>query len=84
MKRRARMFVAFTRGVARLQKTFTIEIGPLKATGVPAILLGVTGIVLASGVTAALSRGASRMPETLDAARQLAAAINNTSPRLRA
>lgn len=78
------MFVAFTRGIARVQKTFTLEIGPLKATGIPAVLLGVTGIVLAGGVTAALSRSASRLPETLDAARQLATAINNTSPRLRA
>jgi hypothetical protein len=78
------MFVAFTRGVARVQKTFTLEIGPLKATGVPAVLLGVTGIVLASGVVAALARGATRLPETLDAARQLAATINSNSPRLRA
>jgi hypothetical protein len=84
MKSRARMFVAFTRGIARVQKSFTLEIGPLKATGIPAVLLGVTGIVLAGGVTAALSRSASRLPETLDAARQLATAINNTSPRLRA
>lgn len=78
------MFAALTRGMARVQKTFSIEIGPLKATGVPAVLLGVTGIVLAAGVTTALSRSASRLPETLDAARQLATAINNTSPRLRA
>jgi hypothetical protein len=78
------MFAAFTRGLARVQKTFTVEIGPLKATGVPAILLGVTGIVLASGVTVALSRSASRLPETLDAARELTTAINNASPRLRA
>jgi hypothetical protein len=78
------MFVALSRGMARIQKSFTIEIGPLKATGVPAVLLGVTGIVLASGVTVALSRSASRLPETLDAARELASTINNTSPRLRA
>lgn len=78
------MFAAFARGVARVQKSFTLEIGPFKATGVPAVLLGVTGIVLASGVTVALSRSATRLPETLDAARELAAAINNTSPRLRA
>lgn len=83
MKGRARIFAALTRGLARVQKTFTIEVGPIKATGIPAVLLGVTGIVLAGGVTAALSRSASRLPETLDAARELASAINNTSPRLR-
>ena len=78
------MFAAFARGMARVQKSFTIEIGPLKATGVPAILLGVTGVVLASGVTAALARGATRLPETLDAAQKLAWTIGNGSPRLRA
>lgn len=48
---------AIFRGLHRSYKTFTIEIGPLRATGVPAILIGVTGIVLASGVTAALAKG---------------------------
>jgi hypothetical protein len=83
MKERTRALRAFLRGVARIQRTFTIEIGPLRASGVPAVLLGVTGIVLASGVTAALARGASRLPETLGAARQLADALNTGSPRLR-
>ena len=70
---------AFLRGVARLQRTFTIEIGPLRATGVPAILIGVTGIVLASGVTAALAKGATRLPEALGEARGLAEALNSGS-----
>ncbi len=74
---------SFFRGLARVQRTFTIEIGPLRASGVPAILIGVTGIVLASGVTAALSRGATRLPETLGEARGLAEALNAGSPRLR-
>jgi hypothetical protein len=75
---------AFFRGVARVQRTFTIEIGPLRASGVPAVLLGVTGIVLASGITAALSKGATRLPETLGEARGLAEALNSgASPRLR-
>lgn len=59
-----------------MTKTFTLEIGPLRATGVPAILLGVSGVVLASGVTAALSKGATRLPETLSEARGLAEALN--------
>jgi hypothetical protein len=75
---------AFLRGIARLQRTFTVEIGPLRATGVPAILIGVTGIVLASGVTAALAKGATRLPEALGEARGLAEALNSgNSPRLR-
>ncbi len=63
-----------------------IEIGPFALRGVPAILLGVTGIVLASGVTAALSKGATRLPETLGEARGLArtrSARSAGSPRLR-
>jgi hypothetical protein len=84
MNKRARRLRAFFRGVARLQRSFTIEIGPLRATGVPAILVGVTGIVLASGVTAALAKGATRLPEALGEARGLAEALTASgSPRLR-
>jgi hypothetical protein len=55
----------------------------LRATGVPAILIGVSGIVLASGVTSALSKSANRLPETLGEARGLAEAITGGSPRLK-
>jgi hypothetical protein len=66
-----------------VQRAFTIEIGPLRARGVPAVLLGVTGIVLASGVTAALAKGATRLPETLGEARGLVDAMNARAPRLK-
>lgn len=49
----------------------------------PAVLLGVTGIILASGVTAALAKGATRLPETLGQARGLAEALNARAPRLK-
>jgi hypothetical protein len=83
MNKRARVLRAFLRGIARVQRTFTIEVGPLRAGGVPAILVGVTGIILASGVTAALAKGANRLPETLGEARNLAEALNAGSPRLK-
>ena len=83
MNKRASVLRAILRGLARVQKTFTIEIGPLRATGVPAILVGVTGIVLASGITAALAKGAPRLPETLGEARGLAEALGGGSPRLK-
>jgi hypothetical protein len=83
MNKRARAFRAFFRGFARVQRTFSIEIGPIHARGVPAVLLGVGAVVLAGGVTAAISRGANRLPETLGAARGLAEALNSGSPRLR-
>jgi hypothetical protein len=73
---------AFFRGLERTVKTFSIEIGPVRATGVPAVLLGVTGIVLASGVTAALAKSANRLPETLSEARGLAEAMNSSPKRL--
>ena len=83
MKKRAAIARAVFRGIARLQKTFRVEIGPLRASGVPAILLGVTGVVLASGITAALAKGAPRLPETLSEARGLVEALN-ARPRLNA
>ena len=84
MNNRAKSLRAFFRGLARVQQTFTIEIGPLRASGVPAILVGVTGILVASGVTIALSKGATRLPETLGEARGLAEALNSgRSPRLK-
>jgi hypothetical protein len=79
----ARTVRAVFRGLARLQKTFSIEVGPLRATGMPALLLGVSSIVLASGITAALAKSATRLPETLGEARGLAEAVNTGSPRLR-
>jgi hypothetical protein len=83
MNNRARGFRAFFRGLARVQRTFSIEIGPLRASGVPAILIGVGSIVIASGITAALAKGAPRLPEMLGEARGLAEALNaGRSPRL--
>jgi hypothetical protein len=83
MNKRAAIARAVFRGLARMQKSFTLQVGPVRATGVPAILLGVSGIVLASGITAALSKGATRLPETLSEARGLAEALN-ARPRLNA
>jgi hypothetical protein len=67
-----------------MQDSLTIEVGPLRATGVPAILLAVTGIVVASGIAGALVRGAARLPETLSEARSLAETLRGDPPRLNA
>jgi hypothetical protein len=82
MAKKSSLARAILRGIARVQQTFSIEIGPVRASGVPAILIGVTGIVLASGVTAALAKSANRLPETLGEARGLAEALGGTSRRL--
>lgn len=83
MNKRIRSLKAFLRGVARLQESFTIQFGPMRATGIPAILLGVSSVVLASGVTTALTKSANRLPETLGEARGLAEALSGGSPRLK-
>lgn len=73
---------AVFKGIARTQRTFTLEVGPVRATGVPAILVGVTGIVIAGGIAAMLSRNAARLPETLREARGLAETLRGERPRL--
>jgi hypothetical protein len=83
VSKRSRSLRAFFRGLARVQRSFRLEIGPLRASGIPAVLVGVSGIVLASGVTAALAKGATRLPETLGEARGLAEALNARQPRLK-
>jgi hypothetical protein len=83
MNKRIGTLRTFLRGIARLQKSFTIQIGPLRATGIPAILIGVSGVVLASGITNALGKSANRLPETLGEARGLAEAMTGGSKRLK-
>jgi hypothetical protein len=82
MSRKSSTLKAFFKGAARLQREFTLEVGPVRATGVPAILLGVCGIVAASGVAAFLARSAERLPETLGEAKGLAQTLRGDRPRL--
>jgi hypothetical protein len=79
-KKSASIVKAVFRGIARTQETFTIEIGPLRATGVPAVLVAVTGVVVAGGLAALMSRG--KLPETLREARGLAETLRSNRQRL--
>ncbi|HET9028915.1 MAG TPA: hypothetical protein VFN49_01950 [Candidatus Aquilonibacter sp.] len=81
MAKSSAMKAAF-RGIARIQESFTITIGPIRATGVPAILVATTGVVLAGGLAALLSKNAARLPETLREARGLAETLRGDRPRL--
>ena len=72
----------YFKGLAKVTKTFSLEIGPVRAQGVPAILVGVTGVVLAAGVARALSQSSDRLPETLREARSLAQAVRPEVPKL--
>jgi hypothetical protein len=75
MSKPANITKAFFRGLTRVQETFSLEIGPIKATGVPAILVAVTGIVLAAGIARAL-------PETIAAADRLTQTLRGDRTRL--
>lgn len=71
------------KGLARVTKTFTLEIGPIKATGVPAVLTAAGGLVLAAGVTRMLAAQSERLPETLREARALAQTLRPEQHRLK-
>lgn len=72
----------YLKGVARVAKTFSLDVGPLRAQGVPAVLVALTGVVLAAGVSRALMQSSDRLPETLREARSLALAMRSEVPKL--
>ena len=82
MSKSAEIVKAVFRGLARASKGYTFELGPLRATGVPAILATVSGIIVAAGIASALSRNAERLPETLREARGLAETLRPDRPHL--
>jgi hypothetical protein len=82
VKKRGRFLKALFRGMARVQGSFEIHIGTIHARGMPAILVGVTGIVVGSGIAAMLAKGAERLPETLREARGLTDSIRGTPAHL--
>lgn len=73
---------AVFRGIARTSRTYTLDLAAFRATGVPALLVAVSGVVIAGGIAALLARGASRLPETLAEARGLADSLLGNRPRL--
>ena len=73
-------FNKFFKGLARVTRTFSIEAGPLRAQGVPAILVAVTGVVIAAGIATALAKSSDRLPETLREARALAQTLQPVEP----
>jgi hypothetical protein len=55
----------------RILRASRLRFGMLRAQGVPAILLGAAGIVLAAGVARALAAAVPALPESLREAKQL-------------
>lgn len=50
---------------ARVLRASKLRIGKVRAMGVPAILIGVAGIILAAGASRSLGTIAPMLPETL-------------------
>lgn len=75
-------FSKYFSSLAKVTKTFKIEAGPFRAQGVPAVLVAVTGVVLAGGVAKALTMSSDRLPETLREARALAQALRPEQHKL--
>ncbi len=75
-------FNKYFKGLAKVTKTFSLEVGPLRAQGVPAVLVGMTGVILAAGVARSLMQSSDRLPETLREARSLAQAMRSEVPKL--
>jgi hypothetical protein len=59
------------KNAARLAKTFRIEFREFKATGAPAVLIALTGLVFTAGAMRALREAAPLVPEALREMRAL-------------
>lgn len=82
MANRAAVVRQVFKGITRMHAASSLELGPVRASGIPAVLLGLCGVVLAGGVAALLSRGAEKLPETLREANGLAQTVRGARPRL--
>jgi hypothetical protein len=67
---------------AKILRASAIRYGDFRARGVPAILLGVTGIVLAGGTVRALASAAPSLVDALREAKGLAEVIRGDQRRL--
>jgi hypothetical protein len=66
--------------LAKALRASKLRIGKLRAQGIPAILLGFAGIVLAAGAMRALRAGAPNLPDTIREVRQLIESNRRTKP----
>ena len=66
--------------LARALRASKLRFGDVRTQGLPAILLGVAGIVLAAGAMRALQAGAPNLPETIREVRALLESNRRTTP----
>jgi len=64
----------------RMLRASKLRFGSLRAQGVPAILLGVAGIVFAAGAMRALKAAAPTLPDTIRELRTLIETNRRTKP----
>ena len=64
-------------------KMFRFEIGPLRARGVPAILLGVSSIITSVGLARLLAENPSALTETIREATRFLGVLRSDVPRLK-
>ncbi len=69
------------RDLSRVTKTFRLEVGPLKARGVPAILLGSAAIVASAGFARLLAQNPTALTETIREATRFVAVLRGDAPR---
>jgi len=69
------------RDLSRVTKTFRLELGPLKARGVPAILLGASAIVASAGLARLLANNPSALTETIREATRFVGVLRGDTPR---
>ncbi len=53
------------RDIARITRTFRLELGPLKAKGAPAVILAVSGLVIAGGLARLIAQNPVALAETI-------------------
>ena len=65
------------RDLARVAKSFKIEVGGFRAQGAPAVILAAGGLTLAAGLVRLLNQNAAMLPETLREAKGLIEALRS-------
>lgn len=69
------------KAIARVARSFKLEIGDIRAQGAPAVILAVSGLVLASGFVRLLNQNAAVLPEALREAKALVEALRRDSAK---
>ncbi|MDQ6825892.1 MAG: hypothetical protein M3Z14_01660 [Candidatus Eremiobacteraeota bacterium] len=59
------------RGLARVTRTFKVEMGHFRAQGAPAVIVSACGLALAAGLMRAINQNAAILPDTLREAKGL-------------